>query len=245
MNTLSIRLQYRPLRLGWCILKDDLEAFRQAVRYSFTMWGGRFNPILPVDDPDLAGALVKLFRVDALVPLSKGTAVDAFLAAHSHLPWPLMGDDLFVDTMDGKKVPAVVDISHPIIWIFEASFKNNPAPEPALDMYAWEPTDLLADVFLCSFGAFPSAEDTGVNYAALAQTSLFGANKIIQNGGDVHIRQVGRETIATLNRAEMKRHYVVQNHWDWPGFYVGEADNIGDLVNYWNLRAADIQLVFF
>jgi hypothetical protein len=78
MNTLSIRLRYRPLGLGWCVLKDAIEAVRRAVRLSFTMWGGRYNPILPVDDLDLARALVKLFCVDALVPLSEGAAADAF-----------------------------------------------------------------------------------------------------------------------------------------------------------------------
>jgi hypothetical protein len=62
MNTLSIRLRYRPLRLGWCVLKGDMDAFRRAVRLSFTIWGGRYNPIIPVDDRKTAEALVKLFR---------------------------------------------------------------------------------------------------------------------------------------------------------------------------------------
>jgi hypothetical protein len=42
----------------------------------------------------------------------------------------------------------------------------------------------------------------------------------------------------------MYRHYSVQNHWDFPGFYVGEDNNFDDLVDFWNLRAADISLEF-
>jgi hypothetical protein len=108
-----------------------------------------------------------------------------------------------------------------------------------------EAADPLADVFLCSYGAFPSAEETGVDYVALTQTSLLGVGNFIQNGAKVPIPPIERETIATLNRVNMERHYAVQNHWDWPGFYVGEANNFGDLTNFWNLCAADIPLEFF
>jgi len=209
------------------------------------MWGGRYNPILPVDDLDLARALVKVFRVDALVSLSENATVDAFLAAHKHLPWPLIGQGLIVDTMHDGKALAIVDISHPALRLYQELFKNNPTSQPGLDFYEWEATDPLADVFLCSHGAFPSAEETGVNYTTLVQTRLLGVGNLIQNGAEVPIPHVGRETIASLNRAYMKRHYAVQNHWDWPGFYVGKANNFDDLVSFWNLRAADIPLMFF
>jgi hypothetical protein len=161
------------------------------------------------------------------------------------MPWPMMGDGLFVETMSGPKAPNVVDISHPTIWLYDGLYRNNPNPQPWLDMYEWEAADPLADVFLCSYGAFPAADETGVDYAALVQTSLLGARNTIRNVGEVQIPQMGRETIATLNRVHMERHYAVQNHWDFPGFYVGEAGDFDDLVNFWNLRAAEIPLQFF
>ena len=209
------------------------------------MWGGRYNPIIPVDDSEIAEALVKLFRVDALVLMSEGSLVRDFIAAHTHLPDPILGGGLFRRTGTGGKALLIVDIGHPIIRIHEQYFKNNPNSESGLDLYQWEVDDPLADVFLCSYGAFPSADEAGVDYRALVQTSLFGVRNIIQNGAEVQIPEPGRYTIASLNGAYMKRHYAVHNHWDWPGFYVGEADNFTDLVNFWNLRAADIALSFF
>jgi len=209
------------------------------------MWGGCFNPILPVDDPDLAKALVKLFRVDALVPMSQGDTVDSFLSGHKHLPWPMIGEELFVRTMRGSKAPIMVDIRHPTIRLYEEFYKNNPNPQPGLDIYEWQAADPLGDVFLCSYGACPAADETGVDYVGLLQASLLGTRYCIQNGAEVQIPQTGRETIATLNRVHMARHYAVRNNWDDPGFYVGEADNFDDLVNFWNLRAADISLQFF
>ena len=70
--TARIRRRHTAAR---CLLNGDLEAFRRAARLSFTMWGGRYNPLIPVDTRELAGALVKLFRVDALVPMSQGAEV--------------------------------------------------------------------------------------------------------------------------------------------------------------------------
>lgn len=245
MNTLSVKLRYRPLRLGWCVSAGDFEGFRRAVRLNFTMWGGRFNPIIPVGDKELADALVKLFRVDVLIPASLQDDAKEFSEKFKYLPWPFMGKELFVDNIGGGKGPRIADISHPIARLYNDCFKNNPNPESVLDLYEWEVGDALADIFLCSYGAVPSFEDIGVDYYGLASTSLFGARNIITNGAEIQIPQPGRETIASLNAAFIETHYAVQNHSNYPGFYVGEVDNFSDLVNFWNLRATRIPLQFF
>ena len=147
--------------------------------------------------------------------------------------------------MRGGRAHAIADITHPTVRFYNQFFKNNPNPEPGLDLYEWEIEDPLADVFLCTYGAFPSAMGIDVDYQVLVQTSLFGVRSIIQSGAEVQVPHPGRETIASLNRAYMHRHYAVRNDRDMSGFYVGEGDNFTDLVNFWNLRAADIELEFF
>lgn len=52
MDTLRVDICYRPLRVGWVIKLGDTDAFRQAVKFSHTLWGGRFNPILMADRED-------------------------------------------------------------------------------------------------------------------------------------------------------------------------------------------------
>ena len=49
MDTIRVDICYRPLRIGWAIRAGDIDAFRQAVRLSYTLWGGRFNSIIVVD----------------------------------------------------------------------------------------------------------------------------------------------------------------------------------------------------
>ena len=79
MGPVSLRIRYRPLRIGWCIEADSLDHFATAVALSHVFWGGRFNPIIPCSDRNLAEALITAFNVDALYNVSGTGAVDAFI----------------------------------------------------------------------------------------------------------------------------------------------------------------------
>ena len=50
MNTLSVTVRYRPIRIGWCVRIGDFVSLREALKLTFTMWGGYYNPIISVDD---------------------------------------------------------------------------------------------------------------------------------------------------------------------------------------------------
>src|SRR5437762_2309109 len=63
MDTIRVDIAYRPLRIGWAIQTGDMEAFRSAVRLSYALWGGRFNPILIADNDGETKRLVDLFLI--------------------------------------------------------------------------------------------------------------------------------------------------------------------------------------
>jgi hypothetical protein len=50
LESIRVNVRYRPLRIAWAIRAGDLQSFRSAVRISNTLWGGRFNPIIIVDE---------------------------------------------------------------------------------------------------------------------------------------------------------------------------------------------------
>jgi len=52
MATNSIRIRYRPLRLGWCIREGNWDDLHKVLRCAHTLWGGVYNPILSLGDPD-------------------------------------------------------------------------------------------------------------------------------------------------------------------------------------------------
>ena len=102
MDTLSLRIKYRPLKIGWCLSDGDFAALRKALRLTHTMWGGRFNPMIPTGDLELGKQLVNIFRVDVLIPLSDGKDVKAFIDQFPHLPSPFFDPQLFVDEGSGR-----------------------------------------------------------------------------------------------------------------------------------------------
>lgn len=245
MNTLSVRVRYRPIRIGWCVRTGDLEALQKALKLTFTMWGGRYNPVIPVDDFDLACALVRLFRVDVLWPASEDNHVKEFIGRFTHLPNPFFHKQLFVPAGDDERSAQLVDIYHPILQLYEEHFKNNPSPEVNVTIYEWQPDDPLANVLLATFGALPSVEITGNDYLELLKQYLSAKTVAVNPSAPLH-KSIGKEwTVSTFCRAYMTRHYSVQNYRGQPGFYVGSGNDFKDLVTFWNLRATDTPLVFY
>lgn len=74
-DTVRVNICYRPLRICWAICAGDRGAFREAVKFSHTMWGGRFNPIAIVDRLEEAERIVEVFRADMIVPIGAGDAL--------------------------------------------------------------------------------------------------------------------------------------------------------------------------
>ena len=172
MNTLSVAVRYRAIRIGWCIRVGDFEAMREALKLSFTMWGGRFNPLIPVDDFEFASSLIRLFRVDMLWPVSTDDVVKDFIDRFPHLPNPFFQEELFVQYGNGERGPQLVDIYHPIRRLYEERFKNSPAPDTVVTLYEWQAEDPLADVLLATLGAMPKVEVTGMDYLSLLKRDL-------------------------------------------------------------------------
>src|SRR5215211_6549531 len=97
MDTIRVDICYRPIRIAWAIFVGDIDAFRQAVRLSHTLWGGRFNPIVIVDHEEEAGRLIDLFRVDLILPIGNSEEVKEFPKRFPHLIKLSFHDELFIE----------------------------------------------------------------------------------------------------------------------------------------------------
>jgi hypothetical protein len=154
MDTVRVNICYRPLRICWAISAGDFAAFRSAVRTTFTMWGGRFNPIAIVDRPEEADRIVEVFRADIIVPVGNTDALDAFKKRFSHLISPFFPDGLFLGSKEHGFHAHLLDVQNALV-----DLDNSPALESikksGFRLYAWDDDDPLADVFLMQFGRYP------------------------------------------------------------------------------------------
>lgn len=243
VDTIRVDICYRPLRIGWAIRAGDIDAFRQAVRFSHTLWGGRFNPIVVVDREEEAGRLVDLFRVDLILPIGDSEVLNAFPKRFPYLITPLFPAVLFVDGVDKRKRAQVLDIHNALVHLRETpewrAIKNK-----GVRVYTWQADDPLADVFLIQAGAYPSADEIGIDYRAMLMRAAEATEYTIDPAAPIPMDVSEHPGIAYLSRHGLRRHYSVGAGWDSPGFFVGDATSVDDLVCYWNLRASDISLWF-
>jgi hypothetical protein len=96
-NPPRISLIYRPVRIGWVVEDGSLSQLVTATSWSTCLWGGRFNPIIPMADAELANNLIATFGVDVLIPVIASEATSAFIAKYPHLHmWQKSADSFLV-----------------------------------------------------------------------------------------------------------------------------------------------------
>lgn len=242
MNTLSLRIRYRPLRIGWCVRNGNFDDVGKALRLTHTFCGGRYNPIIPVDDTGFAKQLVDVFRVDILYPASDDPLVKDFIKQFKHLPWPSPLEELFI-VWFSRKTSTILDVQHPIHLLYEEHLKNNTSPKITSVIFEWDKNDPLSDIMLVTFGAFPSKEEIGIDYSTYykkvlnAELVSLDINTPLPSINYTHFTP-SRITTYRLIGTQESTHSS-------PGFYVGSVNNFNDIVNFWNLRASAIELLFY
>jgi hypothetical protein len=240
---LNLRISYRPVRVGWCVRMGDLEDVHRVLRWTHTLWGGRYNPIIPVHATVDGAQLVRRFRVDALFPAANDQALIGFAESFPHLSWPdfRRPTEFFEESGSGKRAP-LLDISHPVSRLHREYVKGESAPKMTASLFTWDLKDPLADVFSAQFGSYPSPPEMGVDCAGFVIKQLAGKSIALAASDPLPADAFRAITPSAITRFELEGHNRFGHR---SGFYVGDANNFEDIVNFWNLRSANLAVVFF
>lgn len=242
-NTMRVDLCYRPLRIGWAVRAGDFDAIRQAMKYSHSLWGGRFNPIIVIDREEEAHQLVERFRLDLIWPLGDSQEVKDFPKKFPHLIPPFFGEIFVKDSRYKKHFSQVLDISNAFsYWHTRPEWKY--LKEDGIRSYEWQEDDPLSDVFLIQFGAYPSPDEVGLDYLEMLHQYVTPQTYKLDVNERIPADITDCACLATPSRYGFERHYTVRAGWDSPGFFVGSASDPDDLICHWNLRACDIPIWF-
>jgi hypothetical protein len=153
METARVDICYRPLRVAWAIHSADTDGFRQTVRLSHTLWGGRFNPIVMADRPEEAHQLIELYRADVIVAIGSDPTVVAFRAQFPHLITPYFPDRLFLRDQTEPARAHLLDIHNALVhWRATGDWKT--VEEQGIRQFIWDDDDPLADAFLIHYGSY-------------------------------------------------------------------------------------------
>ena len=237
MGSLSLRVRYRPVRIGWCVESERVDQLESALRLTHAFAGGRFNPVIPVDAPELAEDLVDRFRVDLLFPVADTEPITSFVKAHDYLHWPDLDKVLFHE--EWKHVPprgAFVDVYHAARGIREARVRKRKLLLPV-----WEDDDPLAIALLAMAGRYPAPSSRVPDYEAMLGEILGTERLVLQRTDPVPPEIRTRLTPSRLTAVDLDADEPGPDN----GIYVGDADNFEDLVNFWNVRAAGAGLIYY
>jgi hypothetical protein len=185
--------------------------------------------------------MVDLYRVDFIVPIGDSERTKQFPSAFPHLINPLHSG-LFHSRGDGKSAAAVLDIQNQLLTLHQrhelADLKKR-----KLRLYNWSSDDPLSDPFLMFFGGFPE-DAIGKEYLDVATSALEADSFDLSVRTKVPASVLDHPGLAYLARHRLGQHSSLRVAWSHAGIYLGEASSFDDLVHYWNLRAADIPLMF-
>lgn len=174
MSSLSLRVRYRPIRIGWCIESGSVAQLESALRLTHAFAGGRFNPVIPVNDAELAENLVDRFRVDLLFPVADTAPITSFVGVHDYFHWPSFSKTLFHEAWQHVSPRAAfVDVYHHARPLREARGRRRKILLPI-----WNDDDPLALVLLATAGRYPTPSPEVPDYKEML-TRILGTEDLV------------------------------------------------------------------
>ena len=228
--TTSLVIKYRPARIGFLIRRGSRDDFLTAVRINTLLWGGKFNPCLPISANDTAWAdeLLELFPVDFLYAVSDAPELNAFKERYPFLSQTHRhaGSVFQEDWRSKKHEPQFLDIKNVIDRYWSEEFRHK--PEEFVSNFVlprWESSDPLHALFATLFGQFPTpdeAKNLRYNYERSYLKGLKASELVMPQAGVLPAEIVDHITPMTTTTLDLIG-YGSSRPTSGDGVYVGNA----------------------
>jgi hypothetical protein len=250
MITLSASLRLRPTRIGFLVDPTDSELLKQIFQVCTCLWGGLYNPIIPVcsevpqswrDNPfptpspaDLANGYIKFFEPDVFVEATAGLAA-AIAMQQSKLDFMrprIIPLSAFFETDAQRRsvVPFGTCVFQIYKDLYDREFKFLRRQEHGIA--AIEPDSESALFLNAVFGGFPSQGPLAP--IAKAYLDAFDPiNSVASAESWVRIIKDGFRLPLSFTMELIKRD---PNGWDEPTLFVVDPSSPLDIVDLWNIR---------
>jgi hypothetical protein len=247
MTSFSIDVRLRPTRFGFLVAPNDMAALRLAFQVNTCLWGGKYNPIIPIfakrpkwwerhritDETaeQIVNGYLDYFEPDVLVETQAGQAAslgynpDRIISIDALIP---QANRLDIGYSDSHGLSVFPLYHH--LYQREFQFAKR---EPEKIVRIASETPALTSLAACVFGAFPER----------------GAFHELERGFDEvfspEILNLNASTVADIISSNWRNplHFthdsleVEYGHHIDPRVFVFDASRASDLIDYWNLRA--------
>lgn len=263
-STLYGSLTLRPTRIGFLVRPTDLRAIQRIMRLCTCLWGGLFNPIIPVcralpkpwrdepsgsfTGPQLTAGYLRFFEPDVFVEASPDLTKKAGVVidyTRAHNPRVISLDE-FVQTTSGGAAEIGFGLPMYDIYadLYEQRFQFAPRQEQENPFVEFLPGGASSqDVAFteASFGIFP--EDAQLKYLAEAFRDVFRPTQLEVDG-------TSWTSVLATNRAtplSVTKYQITPDAFPPfarpPILFIFNPGNALDLIDFWNLRLFNAEVV--
>jgi len=247
MPTSTLSIKYRPTKIGFLVNNDSEEEFLKAVRLNTMLWGGIFNPIIPVTESNSKQSqnMINTYGVDVLFAVGKSSAIDAIVEKNKFLKCPKnFTNQFFYEEWRSKKnTPTYLSVENAIDLLWDKEFKNKATNFTSNFMLpTWTKKNPNNSLLTVLFGQFPDDANTKTDFkknyleGLKAQEVNFDSFETIPKEID------GKSTPLNLGELNLTGY---GGNMRGGGVYMGNSNNLCDLINFWNLRACGHKIKFF
>lgn len=249
MNELSAKVRLRPTRIGFLVRPTDKKSIREIMRINACLWGGQYNPIIPVfkntpkdwrderlkkqlTGKQVAEGYIKFFEPDVYVEAEEGLLekVGLGLLRDTGFEKKVVSlKEFFAQEYRGINDPyfgqSVLDIINDT-YMTERRFQLRDV-NPAL--YSVKKNDLFAE--LC-IGVYPNI-DTAKHFAT-EYYDVFRPEEV-QFSPDILLNLFNNEYVTPFSITD--KFLDIERMWhDEPIIYIFDPLKITDLIDLWNMR---------
>ncbi len=246
MNNIRFDIRLRPIRFGFLVNPDDSEKALEIFRINTCLWGGMFNPIIPIfedvppwledegfyfdDSKHFINSYLDFFEPDFLVEADEGLA-DGFgfdperVLQLKHILEEPGGNNA---KRYGLGAYGIYRDLYANIFQFEQRYRHN--------IVIVKPSDSAFTHFAAAnFGSFPVEEQ--FKYFENYYTDIFRPKRIVFDSAALSNLYNPNSNYSSPLTIGCQRIHVEYNGPMLPTLFILDAHEAKDVVDFWNLRA--------
>ncbi|MBU6214487.1 hypothetical protein KGM48_01435 [Patescibacteria group bacterium] len=242
-------IKYRPTKVAFLVRKGHVEDLVAAAGINTLLWGGMYNPIIPIapkgEDNSIALGLLNAFLPDTLYNVVESEEIKEFASKFTFLRDPgHYADRIFHEEWFSKKNElSYLDSLNIVEKLWHSEFKNKRKNYRSnCCLVKWDETDPLNAVFSLNFGYFPKNFNLKDDFEDAFVRGLRSKKTELKSGANLKDFVSTSVSPLSLTNHELKGYGGPRQ--DGYGVYFGKKDSFEDLVNFWNLRASGRMLLF-
>ncbi len=248
MKSIRGNIRLRPTRIALLVKPSDIVSIRKFIRYNSCLWGGQFNPIIPVTNRtpncwvdsisgapkglNLAKEYIKFFEPDVFVQAENGMA-EKLGYQDDKIDFRVERVSLLKDFAKGENGETLTygaNVFDTYKHLYNKDYKFVRKHEPKFSTI--KNRQIEASFFEVAFGCFPS--DKGLKYIAKGYEDVFSPKN----------HSASMESFFDIIENEYNTPFDVCGYgikdtysgFQGPKIFIFNPQNPYDLIDFWNLR---------